>query len=175
MEFYEKLYEEAESERKQKKRNQLSGLYKYLTLVENKLDKFANLRDSLGNIVSLPPLTNSESTKMATTTRNILIEVTSSHSMEICKKVMESLFTEMLNAGIVSKSLDENANEDMTRKVEELSLKQESQEGEDAESKKLRHTLVLQQVRVVDSKGENTTFGLLLVDWSDYVYSIFWH
>jgi len=84
--------------------------------------------------------------------------------MEICKKVMESLFTEMLNAGIVSKSLDENANEDMTRKVEELSLKQESQEGEDPESKKLRHTLVLQQVRVVDSKGENTTFSLLLVN-----------
>ncbi len=154
MEFYEKLSEEAEAERKQKKRNQLSGLYKYLALVENKLDKFANLRDSLGNIVSLPPLTNSETTKMATTTRDILIEVTSSSSMEVCKRVMESLFVEMLNAGIFSKSLDENANQDMTKKVEELTLKEESKNDEDLESTKLRHTLVLQQVRIVDSKGK---------------------
>lgn len=72
MEFYEKLQTEAEAERKQKKRNQLSGIYKYLTLVENKLDKFALVRDNLGNLVSLPPLTNSENTKVHMATKKPL-------------------------------------------------------------------------------------------------------
>jgi len=65
-EFYEKLVEEAEAERKQKKRNQLSGVYKYISLVETNKEKFAYLRDGEGNIISLPPLTNSENTRVRT-------------------------------------------------------------------------------------------------------------
>jgi hypothetical protein len=56
------LFEEAEAERKAKKRNQLSGIYKYLTLLENQ-DTFAYLRDKEG-VISLPPLTNAEKTKV---------------------------------------------------------------------------------------------------------------
>ncbi len=64
MEYYEKLSDEAEAERKQKKRNQLSGIYKYLSLVEANKSRFPYVRDSLNNIISLPPLTNSEETKV---------------------------------------------------------------------------------------------------------------
>ena len=64
MEFYEKLSDEAEAERKQKKRNQLSGIYKYLSLAESHKSKFPFIRDNLGNVISLPPLTNSEDTKV---------------------------------------------------------------------------------------------------------------
>lgn len=91
---------------------------------------------------------------MSTTTKTILIEITSSSSIEICKNIMEELFKEMLNAGIVTKSLDENANEAMEKKIEEMSLKEESNEEEDPSTKKLRHTLVLQQVKIVDTKGK---------------------
>lgn len=163
MEFYTKLQDEAEAERKQKKRNQISGIYKYLNLVEDRKEKFAYVSDNLGNVVSLPPLTNSESTKMSTSTKNIFIEITSSQSIEACKKVMEELFTEMLNAGISTKTLDENANEEIARKVDELSL--ESEESKD-ENKKLRHTLVLQQVKVVDTKGTLKTVYPSRVDLS---------
>ena len=55
--------EEAEAERKAKKRNQLSGIYKYLTLLENK-KKFAFLTDNQKEVISLPPLTNAEKTKV---------------------------------------------------------------------------------------------------------------
>lgn len=74
MEFYEKLCEEAEAERKQKKRNQPSGVYKYLSLVETKKEKFAYLRDAEGTIVSLPPLTNSENTRVRRPTRRCYLD-----------------------------------------------------------------------------------------------------
>ena len=143
MEFYEKLHDEAEAERKQKKRNQLSGLYKYLNLVEGADKKFTYLRDSMNNVISLPPLTNSEETKMSTSTKNILIEVTSSVSIDICKKVMEELFTEMLNHNITSKVSDD----ELSAKTGQMTLEQSD------DSHKLRNTMVLQQVKIVDNKG----------------------
>ena len=93
---------------------------------------------------------------MSTTTKNILVEITSSQSIEVCKKVIEELFVEMLNNGIASKQLDINSNsEELTSKVEQLDLKSEDAEAEEeASSKKLRHTLVLQQVKIVDTKGQ---------------------
>ena len=39
---------------------------------------------------------------MSAKTKDILIEITSSDSIEICKDVMEELIIEMLNAGLVS-------------------------------------------------------------------------
>jgi hypothetical protein len=62
-EFYAKLMEEAEAERKAKKRNQLSGIYKYLSLLDGQT-KFAYLSDQSGQVISLPPLTNSETTRV---------------------------------------------------------------------------------------------------------------
>lgn len=151
MEYYEKLHDEAEAERKQKKRNHLSGIYKYLSLLEDNKDRFSYIHDGLGTVISLPPLTNAEDSRMSASTKNILIEITSSHSMEVCKKVMEELFVEMLNGGIASVLLDENANEEMTKKIEELNLKS-NEEGSDESNKKLRHTLVIQQVKIVNTK-----------------------
>lgn len=92
---------------------------------------------------------------MVNTTKNILIEITSNHSMEFCKQVVEKLFVEMLNAGVASKLLDENANEAMTKKMSELQVEENdtSVQSEDDMEKKLRHTLILQQAKVVDSKG----------------------
>lgn len=129
--------DEAEAERKAKKRNQLSGVYKYLTLVE-KQNKFAFLKDSEA-IISLPPLTNAEKTRMSPSTKDILVEITSSQSLEVCKKVMEKLIIGMLELGIVSKV-------DISEQVENLQIAQ-------SEELKLRHILLIQQVRVVDSQS----------------------
>lgn len=101
--------------------------------------------------------------KISTSTKNILVEITSSSSMEICKKVMEELLVEMINSGIVS-------TQNIVEKVEALSInsddskavgdeqseraKLEALENSAAGSGgKLRHKLYMQQVKVVDTKG----------------------
>lgn len=62
--LYDDLKAEAEALRKEKKRNVYSGIHKYLYLLEGK-DKFACIEDGAGNVISLPPLTNGELTKVS--------------------------------------------------------------------------------------------------------------
>lgn len=62
-ELYNELKGEADAMRKQKQRNTYSGIYKYLKLLENQ-QQYACVEDALGNVISLPPLTNGESTKV---------------------------------------------------------------------------------------------------------------
>lgn len=66
IELYKELKAEAEAMRKQKQRNTYSGIHKYLKLLE-KQTQFACLEDAFGNVISLPPLTNGESTKVRKT------------------------------------------------------------------------------------------------------------
>lgn len=61
--LYDDLKAEAEALRKEKKRNVYSGIHKYLYLLENKTH-FVCVEDCLGNVISLPPLTNGELTKV---------------------------------------------------------------------------------------------------------------
>ncbi len=111
-------------------------------------DKFSYLRDSEG-VVSLPPLTNSEKSKISAASKSVLIEITSSENVEICKKVMEELLLELFKAGIASSV-------ELGDKVEALSLNGDKVE-EPAFEGKLRHTLLIQQVRIVDAKGNLKT------------------
>lgn len=61
--LYNKLKSEAEALRKEKKRNVYSGIHKYLYLLE-RLPVFACLEDGEGTVISLPPLTNADATKV---------------------------------------------------------------------------------------------------------------
>lgn len=61
---------EAEIIRKVNRRKMNSGLYKYLHLVENET-RLACLEDATGNIICLPPLINSELTKVYNEVGNI--------------------------------------------------------------------------------------------------------
>lgn len=61
--LYDGLKAEAEALRKEKKRNVYSGIHKYLYLLE-RLPVFACLEDGEGAVISLPPLTNAELTKV---------------------------------------------------------------------------------------------------------------
>lgn len=69
--LYDDLKAEAEALRKEKKRNVYSGIHKYLYLLEGK-DKFACVQDSAGNVISLPPLTNGDLTKVISTRRFLI-------------------------------------------------------------------------------------------------------
>lgn len=101
-EYYNKLKSEAEAIRKEKKRSQFTGVYKFLHFLEG-VDQFPFLETETGTAtLSLPPLTNSEVTKLSTNTKRILIEVTSNSNAAICNLVMIQLLTKALEMGMSS-------------------------------------------------------------------------
>nr|XP_060610115.1 leucine-rich repeat-containing protein 47-like [Anolis sagrei ordinatus] len=57
------LQSEAEEQRKQKKRQNISGLHRYLQLLNGK-ENYPCLVDAEGAVISFPPITNSEKTKV---------------------------------------------------------------------------------------------------------------
>lgn len=90
-EYFDSLKREAEIIRKEKKRSSLSGIYKFLDLLKDKED-FAFLEVADTQIcISLPPITNSEVTKMSVNTKRLLLEITSNKNASICYKVMSEM------------------------------------------------------------------------------------
>ncbi|KPJ13056.1 Leucine-rich repeat-containing protein 47 [Papilio machaon] len=121
--LFQQLAAEAEALRKEKKRNVYTGIHKYLYLLEGK-QKYPCLEDASGKVISFPPITNSEDTKMSSSTKTMLVEVTSHASLSSCKTVMDKVLQECLLLGI-------------------------GDEGEDDGY----HTLSVQQVKIVDTEG----------------------
>ncbi|XP_016397663.1 leucine-rich repeat-containing protein 47-like [Sinocyclocheilus rhinocerous] len=93
-ELLKMLQEEADEQRKQKKRQNVSGLHKYLQLLDGK-DLYPCLVDTEDHVVSFPPITNSERTKIKKSTQELFLEVTSSTGLQICKDVMDALIIKM--------------------------------------------------------------------------------
>ncbi|CAO1438565.1 unnamed protein product [Diamesa serratosioi] len=113
--FFNSLVAEAENIRKEKKRSAFTGIHKFLHLLENQ-EKFAFLENENGTqVLSLPPMTNSETTKLSINTKRILVEVTSEATAAICKEVMSQLLQKSLNLNICASD-----NEDL----KQLSLEQ---------------------------------------------------
>lgn len=61
--LFNKLQSEANALRKEKKRNVYSGIHKYLYLLEGK-EKYPCLIDANNSVISFPPITNSNITKV---------------------------------------------------------------------------------------------------------------
>ncbi|KAM3957898.1 leucine-rich repeat-containing protein 47 [Aphomia sociella] len=122
--LFQKLTAEAEALRKEKKRNVFSGIHKYLYLLEGK-PKYPCLVDASGKVISFPPITNSEDTKMSHQSNSMLVEVTSHASLGSCKIVMNKLLQECLLLGI----------------------------GDEDQGDTGFHTLTVQQVKIVDPEG----------------------
>uniref|UniRef100_A0A4W5KRX6 Leucine rich repeat containing 47 n=1 Tax=Hucho hucho TaxID=62062 RepID=A0A4W5KRX6_9TELE len=127
VELMRQLQLEAEDQRKQRKRQNVSGLHKYLQLLDGK-ELYPCLVDAKDNVISFPPITNSEKTKIRKTTKELFLEVTSSTSLQICKDVMDAII-------VVSSSLS------MYTKRHTVGLNPTLQK------------LVIQQVRTVDPDG----------------------
>ena len=110
-----------------KKRTTISGIHQYLNLLKDKAE-YACLKDSSGKVISFPPITNSEGSKIDANTKDILVEVTSSTKLAVVKTVADTLIKEMLNAGLGKRS-----------------------EGDSPDAK----TLTVEQVKIVDSDGHH--------------------
>ncbi|XP_064620872.1 leucine-rich repeat-containing protein 47-like [Lineus longissimus] len=128
-----KLRQEAEEQRKEKKRNQLSGIHKYLDLLKDK-PLYPCLVDGEDTVISFPPITNCEKTKISKSTKDILIEVTSSISLDICKKVLDQLLQLMLEMGLGT-------------------AKPEGQDEASADEQKVPEKLIVEQVKILNAEG----------------------
>ncbi|PIC49969.1 hypothetical protein B9Z55_001056 [Caenorhabditis nigoni] len=84
------LLRDAELARKRSKRSTIDPLHKYLHLVKDE-SALACLVDSQQIVISLPPITNSDSTKLTVETKSVWVEVSSKQSLEACKKTMDEL------------------------------------------------------------------------------------
>ncbi|XP_058710871.1 leucine-rich repeat-containing protein 47 [Poecile atricapillus] len=130
---------EAEEQRKQKKRQNVSGLHKYLQLLDGK-DNYPCLLDAEGAVISFPPITNSEKTKIRKETQDLFLEVTSDTSLQICKDVMDTLILKIAE-------------------LNRSTLQNKEGSGSDTELDalcgpgNLNLPLVVEQVRVVDTDG----------------------
>ncbi|XP_048823877.1 leucine-rich repeat-containing protein 47 [Lagopus muta] len=140
------LQMEAEEQRKQKKRQNVSGLHKYLQLLDGK-DNYPCLVDAEGAVISFPPITNSEKTKIRKTTRDLFLEVTSDTSLQICKDVMDALILKIaeLNRFTLENKEEGSGSDDEPDALcgaENVKPSQSAQQP-----------LVVEQVRVVDMDG----------------------
>ncbi|XP_053617390.1 leucine-rich repeat-containing protein 47-like [Plodia interpunctella] len=121
--LFQQLTAEADALRKEKKRNVYSGIHKYLYLLEGK-PKYPCLQDASGKVISFPPITNSEDTKMSHESKRMLVEVTSQTSIGACKTAMNKFLQETLLLGLGDTDPDQGY-----------------------------HSLTVQQVQVVDPEG----------------------
>ncbi|KAM3921847.1 leucine-rich repeat-containing protein 47 [Leptodactylus fuscus] len=149
-ELVRQLQFEAEEQRKQKKRQNVSGLHKYLHLLDGK-ENYPCLVDAENAVVSFPPITNSDKTKIHKSTCDLLLEVTSSSSLQICKDIMDALVAKMAE---LNKYTLENKEEEVTSDTEPDGgpTQQQPQAGPPAAAEDSAQ-LVLEQVRVTDADG----------------------
>ncbi|XP_011867263.1 PREDICTED: leucine-rich repeat-containing protein 47-like [Vollenhovia emeryi] len=125
--LFHKLQTEAENLRKEKKRNVYSGIHKYVYLLEGK-SSFPCLLDQSEQVISFPPITNSDVTKMSASTQVMLVEVTSAISYTVCRNVLDQFLKELIVAGLA-----------------------ESAESKNTDNR--CNSLTVQQIKVVDTQG----------------------
>lgn len=70
-------------------------LKKYLHIIEDK-PLYPVFYDQTGQVLSLPPIINSEATKITLDTKNVFIEMTGTdlHKLEICLVIVAGLFSQ---------------------------------------------------------------------------------
>lgn len=69
-------------------------LKKYLHIIEDK-PKYPVFYDAAGQVLSLPPIINSDATKISYETKNVFIELTGTdlHKLEVCLAVLAGQFS----------------------------------------------------------------------------------
>ncbi|KAA0714113.1 Leucine-rich repeat-containing protein 47 [Triplophysa tibetana] len=136
------LQQEADEQRKQRKRQNVSGLHKYLQLLDGK-DFYPCLVDAEDHVISFPPITNSERTKIKKTTCELFLEVTSSTSLQVCKDVMDALIIKMAELN----KLTFDQKEDVGSDEEAVAVSDCPAENPTS------HELAIIQVKVMDVDG----------------------
>ncbi|RVE70218.1 hypothetical protein OJAV_G00062760 [Oryzias javanicus] len=155
------LHLEADELRKQKKRQNVTGLHKYLQLLQGK-SQYPCLVDADGDVISFPPITNSEKTKIKKTTKELFLEVTSGTSLQTCKDIMDALIVKMAE-------------------LNKFTAEHQEEAGSDAESDaalnpspstETSSQLVIQQLRTTDQDGNLKVVYPSKTDLSDNISNL---
>jgi hypothetical protein len=85
---------------------------------------------------------------MTTDTTDVFIEITSTHNLEFCKKLMENIITEMLNMNLSTTTENNEPLRLLTSKLNDLRLLDSDRVPTGA-----KHILIVQQVKIIDSRG----------------------
>lgn len=133
--LFEQLLAEAENVRKITNVNAYAERYKYLNLLEGK-SLFPCLLDSQ-QVISFPPIVNSNVTKVSRSTQTMFVEVTSTTSYAICRNILNQFLKEMLISGLTDPTLEDY------------------------------HKLFVQQVRVEDTDGNEKLIYPSNADFKD--------
>jgi hypothetical protein len=159
------LKAEAEQQRKEKKRNTISGIHQYLNLLNNK-DTFACLVSQSGSVISFPPITNSDLSKITESTTDVLVEVTSDVKLQVrcvlilrgchhhpnllmicsfqtAKDVADAVIKEMLQLGLGRAK----------KEVQQDSSSSSEDDDDDATPVTPMKRLQVEQVKVVGTEG----------------------
>ncbi|CAG6021166.1 unnamed protein product [Menidia menidia] len=144
VELIRQLHLEAEELRKQKKRQNVTGLHKYLQLLQGK-PLYPCLVDAEGHVISFPPITNSEKTKIKKTTKELFLEVTSAASLQTCKDIMDALIVKMAELNQFTAEHAEEAGSE----GEDDGAPQPAANSDTSN----RSELVIQQIRTTDQDG----------------------
>lgn len=142
VELIRHLQLEADELRKHKKRQNVTGLHKYLQILQGKA-LYPCLVDAEGQVISFPPITNSEITKIKKTTKELFLEVTSASSLQTCKDIMDALIVKMAELNKFTAEHQEEAGSDGEGEGPQ----------EPAASREISSELIVQQVRTVDHDG----------------------
>ncbi|XP_077371015.1 leucine-rich repeat-containing protein 47 [Festucalex cinctus] len=142
VELIRHLQLEADELRKQKKRQNVTGLHKYLQLLQGK-ELYPCIVDADGHVISFPPITNSEKTKIKKTTKELFLEVTSANSLQTCKDVMDTLIAKMAELNKFTVEHQEEAGSDGEGDAP----------ADQTASTEACSELIIQQVRTVDQDG----------------------
>jgi hypothetical protein len=86
---------------------------------------------------------------MTTETTDVLVEITSTHNLEFCKKLMEDLLNEIINLNLSMVNEKNESLKALTVKMADLKTNDE----EVTDEQKPKQTLIVQQVKITDSKG----------------------
>uniref|UniRef100_A0A182R8P2 B3/B4 tRNA-binding domain-containing protein n=1 Tax=Anopheles funestus TaxID=62324 RepID=A0A182R8P2_ANOFN len=154
--YYADLCHQADQLRKEKKRNTFSGVHKYITLLTDK-ELFAFLSDE-EKVISLPPLTNCDETKISPTSTDMLLEVTSTVGHGHCVRIMNALLQGMLLMDVEVVDGTRTASSTAGRASIPGEKKKKSKATKETESVKVRYnrsaTLTVEQVQLYDSDGK---------------------
>uniref|UniRef100_UPI0037E8F4EF leucine-rich repeat-containing protein 47 n=1 Tax=Semicossyphus pulcher TaxID=241346 RepID=UPI0037E8F4EF len=165
VELIRHLQLEADELRKQKKRQNVTGLHKYLQILQGK-SLYPCLVDAEGHVISFPPITNSEKTKIKKTTKELFLEVTSATSLQTCKDVMDALIVKMAELNKFTSEHKEEVGSDGEGDGPQ----------EPAASCETSSELVIQQVRTVDQDGNLKVVYPSKTDFSEELsnFSVIW-
>ena len=83
------------------KQGDYAYLNRYISLLKS-TEYICYLEDSKATVLSLPPITNCQASKLQERESDVFIEVSSDRSADACRRAMELLLSGMLQAGISS-------------------------------------------------------------------------